>query len=530
MKKKDMKLGAEARTAILTVAKHMGDMLGATLGPAGRNYMLPTGITNDGKTIAQHIRYEDENLDDIALSFYEIADRTDKEAGDNTTTSTVFGTALASEVLGKVADINTPAPGQENVMELARRMETEKDEVIEALIARAVPVEELETLKLVARTSMENDEVADLIAETVFEAGKDSYTAIEDGYSGKVEKAVFKGIRLPAKTAAPFMFNNDRKEAAHSGLPVLVVDHAFEEYGELSPFMQSLISELKEAGAPFKGLIIVARNYSVPFIATVANTSRQIKVPMVLLQLNESVDVYEDLAAYLGADLLDTQPRNGRSLSEATMANTGMALKVVANAKETVFIGGRGLSAYATHAEHIMTGGEPTTRVQARIMALESELAAASDANQRDAIKKRITKLSGGIATIYVDAATAQERYYLRMKVEDALNSCKGALTYGVIPGGGQTLRDIAKDLEAKHPEGSLLAKALRAPYMRIQQNAGGSLEIPDTVIDSVHGAICGTRNAVSVVKVLLTTEGIISDHVRDFAQELGESLYKGAE
>lgn len=524
MKKKDFLLGQDARDAIEHVADQFANIVGSTMGPAGRNYMLPDGVTNDGKTIAYNIRLDDEGKDDIALSFCEVADRTDHEAGDGTSTATVMAAELAKSLIREVPDLNAIAPGATSVMELTRKLEAEKDRAVAIIEGKAVPVKDIETLERVAMTAMEDEKVAKLIAETIFEAGKDSYTAIEEGYGGEVTKSVFRGIRVPAKTAAPFMHNNDKRESVFVNTAVLVVDHAFEDYSELKPFMQSLMDANTRKDYNATGIVIVARHFSIPFIGMVANTSRAAKFPIVLLQLDAEPEIFEDLAEFLDAQLIDTHPRTGRRISEATFKHCGRFAKMVANTKETVFIGGKGLETLVTAAKRIQDGGEPTTRVEARVEALKGQLAN-EKGTKRDELKKRIAKLSGGIATIFVDAQTAQERHYLKLKVEDAMNACKSALGHGVIAGGGQGLKEVAEELG----EDALLYPALMAPFRRIQQNAGGSLEIPDTVIDSAFSASVGLKNAVSVVKVLLTTEGIISNHVRNFAQELGDTLYESA-
>lgn len=525
MKKKEYLFGETARRAITDVATHLGDIVGSTLGPAGRNYLLPDGTTNDGKTIVQHIRYDDECKDDIALSFYEVALRTDQEAGDGTSTATVLATELAKSVLPQVPDINAPAMDG-SVMALARQLEEEKDEAVAHLEGLAQPVQDLATLEQIAFTSTEDAELGKLIAETVWEAGKDAYVALEDGFNGRVEKTVYPGIKVPARTAAPFMHTNDRKEAVREHIPVLVAKHVFEDYAELGPLVRNIIQANNDKKFRANGLAIVAQSFSIPFIRTVANTSRATNFPIVLLQMDADEDTYQDLAAYLGAEFIDTHPKNGTTLARATYKSLGSAGKLIASAKHTVFIRGGGLDEIVTPSHVIQQGGEPTNRVQARVIELESQLETETQETKRDALKRRISSLSGGIATIYVDAKTAQERHYLKLKVQDATNACKSALEHGFLPGGGQGLKLAAEALG----EDALLYDALMAPYRRIQQNAGGSLDIPETVIDSAFSAITGLKNAVSVVKILATTEGIVSDHVRDFAEELGDKLFGSSE
>src|SRR3990167_8732207 len=112
--------GKEGRDTIGSTAQMVGDTLGKTLGPAGRNYFLPTGITNDGRTIISELRFKDEGQDNASLAFHEVARQQDKDAGDGTTTSVVIACKLTEDLLEKVPDLDTPIPGQVSVMDLSR--------------------------------------------------------------------------------------------------------------------------------------------------------------------------------------------------------------------------------------------------------------------------------------------------------------------------------------------------------------------------------------------------------------------------
>lgn len=513
MKKKEFKLGMEAREAIGNVAKQMGDILGKTLGPAGRNYLLPTGITNDGKTISSQIRFEDECDDNIAISFHEIALRTDRDGGDGTTTSMVLGTKLAQDLIAKVGDIDTPAPGDIPVMQLSRQLEEEKDKVVSLLKERAIPVTSLERLENIALTSMEDVEGSKLIASAIWEAGKDSFTIIEEGFNGKLEKDVIPGVRYPLSISAPYMYTNDRKEAVYNNVPVLVLNHAFEEYAELVGIMTTLIAD-KEKKHP--ALVIIAKQFSVPFVGAVANMTRRSNFPILLLSTKMDNDGFEDIASFVDAQMIDTHPKTGVKITDVTIATAGFAKKIVAKDKETVLIGGRGLEAVV-----MSPGGEPQTCVAARVEVIKSQLEAQKDADKRKDMEMRMASLLGGIATIYVDAKTAVERHYLKLKVEDAMNSCKAALEGGMLPGGGQALASVAEELGAD----ALLYSTLKEPARRILANAGGVLDIPSTVVDPFIVVKAGLENAVSVVKVLLTTEGVIADAVPSMVEELRNTL-----
>lgn len=505
--KKEYKYGSEAREAIKKVATVIGDTLGKTLGPAGRNYQIPEGITNDGRSILAHLRFPDECEDNVALAFHEVANRTDRDAGDGTTTATVIATKLVKDLIDQVPDLDAPIPGQQSVMDLARQLEGEKDKALELLANKVVPVTTLKQLEQVAFTSMEDKEVAKIVADVIFKAGPHSFTALEDGFSGKVETSMQAGIEMPLSAAAPFMYNRGHEAVYEGVVPVLVVNHLFEDYRELQKFFTGLV-EMKQN---FPAIVIVAKKFSVPFVQTVARVFRgsQGKINILLLS-NEhlSEEVFEDLAAFTDAKYVDTHPKNAKRIEDVSFENCGLVTKVVATPKGAVFYGGKGTQL------NLMA---ETTRVQARVLEIRSQFEKEKDTKKREALERRMAEFQGGKATVYVDAKTAAEKYYLKLKVQDCMNSCKGALEGGMVRGGGLALREVAYKMGVTGP----FMEALCAPYQRIQANAGGTLEIKEDVMDSYLCVKAGIENAVSVVKTVLTLEGIIADHPESIVEEL---------
>ena len=513
MKVKDYKYGQDARDAIVHVAKTIGDTVGKTLGPAGRNYLIPNGVTNDGRTIISHIRFPNECDDSAAVAFEEIAIRTDRDGGDGTTTATVIGTKLAETIIPTLPDLDAPVPGQKSVLDIGRQLEEEKTTVIEALKKRIVPVKTLEQLEQVAFTAMEDREVAKIVAKALFEAGPDSFTALDEGFTGKVETSVQPGIEVPVEIAAPFMFNKGY-EASYENVPVLVVNHLFEEYRELTPFLNTMLEALK-GGAQFPALVIVAKQYSIPFVQSVSRVYQgsQGKINILLLSNKHLEDaVFEDVAAFTDAQYLDTHPKGNKKITDAQFKHCGFVGKVIATKKGTVLLDGRGTKMLS----------EPTTRVIARTMEIEELLKVEKSPEKRIKLQTRISELKGGKATVYVDAPTAAEKYYLKLKVQDCMNSCKSALEGGMIRGGGLTLNAVAEELG----EEALLYKALKEPYERIQLNSGGTLEIGEEVMDSYLVVKSGIESAVSVVKIVISTEGIIADSQPSLVEELKSKLF----
>jgi chaperonin GroEL len=222
--------------------------------------------------------------------------------------------------------------------------------------------------------------------------------------------------------------------------------------------------------------------------------------------------VFEDIAAFVDAKYIDLHPRGGLKVSDIKIGNCGLVKKFVATTKGSVFYGGNGT---------LLNAVKETTRVQARILQLRAELEEEKDILARKNIERRIAEFSGGKATIHVDAKTASERFYLKLKAQDCVNSCQTALDSGMVRGGGLSYEEVAKELG----EDSLLYTALMEPARRIRQNAGGSLIIGEDVMDSYLVAEAGIRYAVSGVKVIITIEGIIADHPQSMVEDLGKAL-----
>lgn len=514
MQKKEYKEGQDARDAIKKVSETIGRMLGKTLGPAGRNFQIPEGITNDGKSILAHIRFPDECEDNVALAFHEIANRTDRDAGDGTTTAVVVGTELALTLIDKIPDLDAPIPGQLSVMELSRQLEVEKDKAIELLAAKVQPVTTLEQLEQVAFTSMEDKEAAKLIAETIFKAGKDSFTALDEGFTGKLEAVIQAGIEMPLKLN--YGTNAEVKEC-----PVLVVNHLFEDYRELTPFMQTMVQYMNGNKVNFSALVIVAKKFSIPFMQKIAEVNRMSQMKILCMSNDHlSDEIFEDIAAFVDAKYLDTNPKGGRKITDANFTNCGFVTKFVATPKGAVFYGGNGTK---------LNSVKDTTRVIARTLQIQEQYKEETDPKKRSAMERRIAEFQGGKATVYVDAKTAAEKYYLKLKVQDCMNSCKYALEGGMVQGGGVSLRYVADELDRaavkERGDVSILSEALRAPHLRIQQNAGGSLIVGDDVMDSFLVAKAGIENAVSVIKTLITIEGIIADSVPDMWQVMRDKM-----
>lgn len=494
----------QLRPMIKRVAAQIGERVGNTLGPGGRNYLTTNGITNDGVSILSDLRFEDEREDSLADCFEEVARRQDEDAGDGTTTATVLATSLTPLVLDDVLDIKTPIPGMRTVMDIKKGLEAELLMAITLLEEQKVPVTTVEELEKVAKTAMEGHSSSRLIASTVFEVGYNSNIALMEGFSGEVTADVIPGIHMPLKIETPAFYTNiTRKEATYENPIIIVANHVFENYSDLAPFMQGMIASKTQV----QPIVIIGKQFSVPFTAQIVGVMRQTKIPFLLLGAPHLRDEeLIDIAEFLNARYVDTHPKEGQTPQAITFGDAGSCKKIIAGPNQTSFTGGDGIAA---------------GRVSIRVEDLQKLAETEQNPEQRKLLLRRAAGLQGGVATLYVDAKTAVDRYYLKKKVEDAVNSCKAALQYGTVTGGGLAYKDVAALMDDGY-----LKKVLPVIYNRVQANAGGSLDInPEEVRDAYYTDKVALENAVAVVKILLTLEGVIADKEMDLAKDLTKLL-----
>ena len=237
----------QTRNLVSNVAKQIGSRVGNTLGPGGRNYMTGEGITNDGVSILKEIQFEDERENHIAAAYEEVAMRQDQDAGDGTTTATLLTTELTPLVLADVAPIEMPGIGK-TVMAIKGQLEDELAQALAFLEEEKTPPAGITITELthVANTAMEKHPSSNLIAETIHTIGYNSNTPLEEGFNGGITTKIVPGIHMPLKIETGAMFTNpSRKEALHEDPIIIVANHVFEAYSDLSNFFTTMIEAKK---------------------------------------------------------------------------------------------------------------------------------------------------------------------------------------------------------------------------------------------------------------------------------------------
>lgn len=491
---------AGARRKLQKGVEKVAEVVGSTLGPAGRNVLIDRGyrfpiITNDGITVAREIILDDEIEQMGAMTIIEAAKRTNQDAGDGTTTSTV----IAAKILDKgftILEENENAVGAKSVMNLKREIDAAKLLVIEEIKKRAVPINGKEDLERISITAMENEELGKQIADMVEKVGIDGCITVEESLGDTLEIDVVQGMRKMGTYAHPGFQTNDKREAIFEEVPVLVATGTVENPIDLKQIADDLLKQ------GINKLAIFAEKYSKDVINFgLFNKAKGtfaflfVKTPALM------PEEIEDIAIYTGAKLLD-QTKGGK-WKNYDWRDLGKARKIIVTMDNVT----------------IMDGNGTKISIESRIDILRKQMEIEIIEPVKLRLQRQLGAMASGVGVIKVGSKAYTEASYLRLKIEDAVHAVKCAMEEGIVKGGGLCLKEIAESL----PE-NILTDALKAPYEKIQDNAGERFEIPDSVIDPAKVVRCAVENACSVAGTLLTTNSVIAQQRED---NLGKDLIK---
>lgn len=502
MERKIIESGKGTTEKFLSGVRKVNEMVGGTLGPAGRNriiqrkYRSPL-VTNDGVTIARHMLIENEVADLAAQTLVEIAMKTNETAGDGTTSSIVIASALIESCFEKIRNSGEELGGtQKNPMQMAREIRIELPRALELLKEQSITLEG-DMLDDVISTSLEDLEYGKTLGELMREVGPDGYVATDDNWATKygIDTELTKGMRFLGSYASPYLATeHNEREAIFENALVLVTNEKIDSADILKTLLEDMKKEKKfklviigghsENIAPFsKGFI---RQIARAMAGAAKNPDGMIQVLAVKAPTLTS-DELEDVATFCNALFFNKDL--GHELKNAVVKNMGFAKKIVVSDDDVNIIDGAGIP-------------------EARIQVLKEQLDKEKDTMFKEKLKRRIASLSAGVGIIRVGAATEQERTYLKYKLEDAVHAAKAAMKEGIVPGGGLALKIVADALG----EESVLYEALMAPYKRIRENAGGELDVPKNIVDPHKVVRLAFTNAISAAATLITCDGAIAD------------------
>ncbi len=509
----NVSFGSELREKLLRGVDLIGNQVGLTMGPYGRNNLIERRVhtvpivTNDGKRAAKAINPKDPIERMVVRALSNAAENTDLKTGDGTTGTIVLAQAIIHTALEKISDPTHEKLGIKakkiSVVALKKEIDKAKELALAELKKQRKKIKTIEELTDVAVTSVEDEKLGKIIAEMVMKIGENGYIFAEEGFTFETETEVIEGMKFPGKVAANFMLNNpNRMELSLEKTKVLVTNMTVKDMGDfIKPKGGSVFADIQETGDQHCALI--AWKFEKKFLLDVADLWRKtgfriycIKVPAIL------TEQLKDVAIYVGGSLLDEN--QNMKISDAHVENMGQVNRLTANAEECVLVGGHGKK----------------EEIKKRIKEIEEQIKIEKIPEFKPRLKQRIADLSSGVGIVRVGHNTQLEQLYVLDKVQDAVLATKEALRDGVVKGGGLALKEIAEKL----PE-NILTESLKAPYHKIQENAGEEFEIPKNVVDPYNVIKVSLENACSVAGALITTGGAIYDEedytLEDFKNEI---------
>jgi chaperonin GroEL len=522
MAHKELKYGAEARTALQDGVDAVADAVKVTLGPKGRYVVLdkkfgaPT-ITNDGVTIAREIEIEDVFANQGAQLVREVATATNDVAGDGTTTATLLAQTIVHAGLKNVA-------AGANPLGLRKGIETAVNQVVENLReTQSKEVGGKEQISKVASISAADDEIGDIIADAIEKVGKDGVVNVEEGQTFGMELEFTEGMQFDKGYISPYMVTDqDRMEAVLEDPYILIANQKIGNVRELLPVLEQVM----QGGKP---IVIVAEDLEGEALATLVVNKLRGTFTGVAVKAPGFGDrrkrMLEDIAILTGGEVITEEM--GLKLENTQLTQLGKARRVVVGKDETTIIDGAGEKA----------------QIEGRIGQIRSEIENTDSDFDREKLQERLAKLAGGVAVVKVGAATETEMKEKKHRVEDALQATRAALEEGIVPGGGVALLNAQAAVSADGLDGDeatgveIIRKALEEPIRQISENSGfegsvvvnkvrdmkdgeglnaGTGEYGDLIADGVIDPTMVTRsalqNAASIAKNILTTECIVAE------------------
>ena len=488
-----------------------------TMGPEGRNaiiygtYARRIRITNDGWTVLESIELKDE-FEAMGLNaLKEAVDRTNRAAGDGTSCTTVLGGKGARIVFRSLAERVSAIGGSTvGVMTVRRKIMETAAKVEKMITERAEKVKTLEELERIAAISVENPELGKLIAGMAWKTGEGGFIDVVEGFKGEIESEVIEGARFPARVGGKGFVNNaSAKIMEAKDVAVLLTNYELDNVSRLGGFLNPIIMEkqVKKIAifAPAFSKDVLEELWKASYRMLSAGVKQKTDVELYpILVPSLRTEQFEDLEVYFGARFIDKN--KGMKLENIRVEDFGSAAKIVVKDTDTrddaIALGGGGTKSVAGEK----TAEKPKkvemeTPVESRMRILKDQIKETKEESHKNLLRRRVAGLGSAVGVIKVCAATDSETFYLKKKIEDAVYACKAAQEEGYVKGGGLCLKEIAETL----PDTDLLKEVLMQPYKQIQENAGGALEIADSVIDPAKAIRLAVKNAFSMVATLIT-------------------------
>ena len=521
---KEIKFNIQAREELKKGVDELADAVKVTLGPKGRNVIIEKKfgaphITKDGVTVAKEIELEDPFQNMGAQLVKEVASKTGDDAGDGTTTATVLAQAIVNVGLKNVA-------AGANPMDLKRGIDKAVAKVVEGIKAQAQEVgDDFEKIESVARISANNDsEIGQLIAEAMKKVKKEGVITVEEAKGTDTTVDIVEGMQFDRGYISPYFVTNTEKMECEMDTPyILIYDKKISALKDMLPVLEATA----QTGRP---LLIIAEDVDSEALATlVVNRLRgSLKICAVKAPGfgDRRKEMLEDIAVLTGGVVISEE--KGLKLESTTIEMLGRAEKITVNKENTTIVNGMGSK----------------DSIAARVAQIKAQRETTTSDYDREKLQERLAKLAGGVAVLYIGAASEVEMKEKKDRVDDALSATRAAIAEGIVPGGGVAYircipaLDGLKGANEDETTGiEIVKRAIEEPLRQITANAGveGAVVVQkvkdgegdfgynartDTyenffaagVIDPAKVTRVALENAASIAGMFLTTECVIAD------------------
>lgn len=527
---KQIRQSEQARQSIKNGIDKLADLVKVTLGPKGRNVIISRNfgkpvITNDGVTIAKQVELQDEFENLGAQICRQVAEKTNDQAGDGTTTATILAQAIVKEGSLYIKD-------GINAILLQRELEKQGKKIVDYIKTLVTDISNKKEIESIATISANNDsEIGRIISMAIEESGIDGVINVEDSQTTETWVERVEGMEIQNGYISPYFATNTVK------MQVELQDAYIMVYNSKVYNPQDIVNAMKMAAERGGSFVIFAEDVEGQALATmVVNkvngvlNSCAVKLPGVGDGRRE---IGQDICAITGAEYMSKEV--GSKPDKLEFSQLGFAKKVIIKANSTV----------------IRQGAGEEDAIEKRVQYLKYKMDNSLSTMQKERYQKRIGKLLEGVSVIHIGAQTEMELKEKKFRVEDALNATRAAIEEGIVAGAGTTLvlgaKYILEHMEADYKEASIassiLANAMHQPIIQIMKNSGvdnkerwdqviyniKSIDSgkygynalreqvcdlhEDGVIDPVKVVRCALQNAISIAGLFLTTEGIILEN-----------------
>jgi chaperonin GroEL len=520
---KEITFDTSARDRLKKGVDKLADAVKVTLGPKGRNVILDKkfgapAITKDGVSVAKEIELKDPIENMGAQLVKEVASKTADAAGDGTTTATVLTQSIFAHGIKNVA-------AGANPMDLKRGIDKAVIAIVDHLRKQSKNIKGSQEIEQVATISANSDhEIGKMIAQAMEKVGKDGVITVEEAKGTETEVKTVEGMQFDRGYLSPYFVTNTEKMEADLDSPyILIYDKKVSSMKELLPILEATA----QTGKP---LLIIAEEVEGEALATLVVNKIRGALRVAAVKAPGFGDrrkaMLEDIAILTGGKVISEE--TGMKLEDAKLEYLGRAEKINIDKDNTTIVNGAGKKAEIT----------------GRINQIKAQIESTTSDYDREKLQERLAKLSGGVAILYIGAATEVEMKEKKDRVDDALHATRAAVQEGIIPGGGvayiraiEALKTVETENEDQSTGVNIVRLALESPLRVIAENAGqeGSVIVNKVregkkdygfnasenkfedffaagIIDPTKVARLALENAASIAGLLLTTEAVVSE------------------